>query len=58
MYIVKGVSGPEMVAVARKVLAGERYIDPDLARALALALDPESRPSVSSLLNELSTNSV
>lgn len=33
-YVVKGVSGPELVAVVRKILAGQRHIDPKLATLL------------------------
>jgi len=29
-YVVKGVSGPELIAVVRKILAGGRHIDPKL----------------------------
>lgn len=32
-YVVKGVSGPELVGIARKVLAGERHLDPKLVHA-------------------------
>jgi two-component system, NarL family, nitrate/nitrite response regulator NarL len=34
-YVVKGVSGPELVGIARKVLAGERHLDPKLVHAQA-----------------------
>ena len=42
-YIVKGVSGPEMVAVARMVMKGDSYIDPDLLSALALEAEAKPR---------------
>lgn len=35
-YIVKGITGCELNAVARRLLAGERWIEPELARRLAL----------------------
>ncbi len=40
-YVVKGVSGPELVSVVRKILGGERHIDPKLAAMLTAA--PERR---------------
>jgi two-component system, NarL family, nitrate/nitrite response regulator NarL len=36
-YIVKGVSGPDLVSVLRKILAGHRHIDPKLAVTVASA---------------------
>jgi two-component system, NarL family, nitrate/nitrite response regulator NarL len=36
-YVVKGVSGPELIGVLRKILGGQRHIDPKLAAALAAA---------------------
>lgn len=35
-YIVKGISGSELNDVARRLLAGEAYIDPEVSRRLAL----------------------
>lgn len=34
-YVVKGISGPALVAVARRMLAGELCIDPELSKRLA-----------------------
>ena len=34
-YVVKGISGPALVAVARRMLAGELCIDPELTKRLA-----------------------
>jgi two-component system, NarL family, nitrate/nitrite response regulator NarL len=38
-YIAKGVDGSELVAAARKVLAGERYVSPALAARLIEGVD-------------------
>ena len=35
-YIVKGVSGSELIAMSHRILAGETVIDPEIARRLAL----------------------
>ena len=35
-YIVKGITGCELIAVVRRLLAGEQWIEPELARRLAL----------------------
>ncbi len=35
-YIVKGVSGSELVAMSHKILAGETVVDPEIARRLSL----------------------
>ena len=35
-YIVKGVSGTELVAIAHRILAGETVICPEIARRLAV----------------------
>ena len=37
-YIVKGVSGPELVGVVRKILGGDRHIDPKLALSFSPTL--------------------
>lgn len=33
-YISKGISGPDLVHAARRILAGERYVSPELAARL------------------------
>ncbi len=35
-YIVKGIPGSELIALSRKLLAGEQWLDPELVRRLAL----------------------
>lgn len=40
-FISKGVEGPELVACARKIAAGEEYVSPDLAARL-LGIDAAS----------------
>ena len=39
-YILKGVSGPELVKIVRDVFAGEAYVTPALAASLLSELNP------------------
>ncbi len=41
-YVVKGVSGPELVGVVRKILGGERHVDPKLTLNLTPASEQRS----------------
>ena len=49
-YVVKGVSGPELVGIARKVLAGERHLDPKLVHAQATGAAPSSVQTLGDLV--------
>jgi two-component system nitrate/nitrite response regulator NarL len=46
-YILKGVSGPDLVAIVRGVQAGEAYVTPTLAASLLSEINarPEHRPA-------------
>ena len=54
-YILKGVSGPELVKIVRNVNAGEAYVTPHLAASLLTEMNggPASRRSTSGPLDEL-----
>jgi two-component system, NarL family, nitrate/nitrite response regulator NarL len=40
-YVVKGISGPDLIAVARKVVQGEIFIDPKVQRAIERTADAD-----------------
>ena len=48
-YVVKGVSGPELIGIARKVLAGEQHLDQRLVHALASGA-PTAPPTLGELV--------
>lgn len=55
-YVSKGVDGADLVAAARRIMTGVRFISPELAARLIAGDDPEGPPApTSSVISTLPT---